>query len=291
MKVAIDTTDKATGKHIWYTVPADRPMTVMDLMRHTSGMTNQGPKDEKGELIFPVLKVRSHSLADGIKLMASAPLVHQPGTAFDYSPGPDVVGRLIEVWSGKPLDQYLEERIFKPLHMTDSGFYVPEEKWSRLTTLYQRGPNGEIVRTTDEAQEGYKQKSVFLSGSGGMVSTTVDYLRFAQMLLNGGQLDGVRILSRKTVELMSSDLLGDLPVAGGPMLPGYGFGLTVAVNRGPAKTATIGCAGEYYWEGAVASILFVDPKEQLLTVFMVQKRQGADISREYKRMVYQAIAD
>jgi CubicO group peptidase (beta-lactamase class C family) len=134
-------------------------------------------------------------------------------------------------------------------------------------------------------------KPPFLSGAGGLVSTTSDYLRFAQMLLNRGQLDGVRILSPKSIELMTSDLLGDLPIFDGPMLPGYGFGLSVAVNRGPAKTATIGSAGEYYWEGAAASLFFVDPSEDLLTVFMIQKREGIAISREYKRMVYQAIVE
>ena len=292
MKVAIDTADPATGKRVYYTVPAERQITVMDLMRHTSGINNRGPKDEKGDLIFPKLNLHQHTIADAMKLLASAPLVHQPGTAFDYSPGPDVVGRLIEIWSGMPLDQYLEERVLKPLHMVDTGFWVPENKWSRLTTLYDRDPkDGAIVRATDDAQESYKKKPIFLSGAGGMASTTTDYMRFAQMLLNGGELDGARILSPKTVDLMSSNLLGDLPVAGGPMLPGYGFGLTVAVNRGPARTATIGSAGEYYWEGAAASLFFVDPKEQLITVFMIQKRAGISLSREYKRMVYQTIVE
>ncbi|MGA2565060.1 MAG: serine hydrolase domain-containing protein [Steroidobacteraceae bacterium] len=285
MKVAVP----AANGVPWHTVPAERPILILDLLRHTSGINNQGPKDANGEAIFVRLDIRSHSLADGIKLLASAPLVHQPQAGFDYSPGPDVMGRLIEVWSGMPLDQYLNERIFRPLHMTDTGFWVPEAKWSRLTTLYDRGPNDEIVRATGEPQDGYKTRPAFLSGAGGLVSTTSDYLRFAQMLLNRGQLDGVRILSPKSIELMSSDLLGDLPVFDGPLLPGYGFGLSVAVNRGPAKTATIGSAGEYYWEGAAASLFFVDPNEDLLSVFMVQKREGIAISREYKRMVYQAV--
>jgi len=275
----------------WHTVAAERPILILDLLRHTSGMNNQGPKDANGELIFPRIDIKSHSLADGIKLLASTPLVHQPESGYDYSPGPDVVGRLIEVWSGMPLDQYLNERIFRPLYMPDTEFWVPEAKWSRLTTLYDRGPNDTIVRATGDAQDGYKTKPSFLSGAGGLVSTTSDYLRFAQMLLNRGQLDGARILSPKSIELMSSDLLGDLPVLDGPMLPGYGFGLSVAVHKGPAKTATIGSAGEYYWEGAAASLFFVDPSEDLLTVFMIQKREGIAISREYKRMVYQAIVE
>ncbi len=271
------------------TVPAEKPITVMDLMRHTWGQNNEGPRDAKGELIFPKLKIKEHNLEEGVRLMASAPLVHQPQSGFDYSPGPDVIGRLIEIWSGKPLDVYLEERIFKPLHMVDTGFWVPESKWDRIATLYDAGPNGQIVRATDEAQEGYKKKPIFLSGAGGLAGTTTDYLRFAQMLLNGGELDGVRILSPKTVDLMSSDLLGSLPIYGGPMVPGYGFGLTVAVNRGPQATASVGSAAEYYWEGAASSIFFIDPKEKLITVYMIQKRRGVSISREYKRMVYQTI--
>jgi CubicO group peptidase (beta-lactamase class C family) len=287
MKVAIPAADGMP----WHTVAAERPILILDLLRHTSGMNNRGPKDADGELILPRLDIKSHSLADGIKLLASAPLVHQPQSSFDYSPGPDVIGRLIEVWSGMPLDQYLDERIFRPLHMTDTAFWVPQAKWSRLTTLYDRGANDKIVRATGDAQDGYRMKPSFFSGAGGLVSTTSDYLRFAQMLLNRGQLDGVRILSPKSIELMASDLLGDLPVFDGPLLRGYGFGLSVAVNRGPAKTATIGSAGEYYWEGAAASLFFVDPSEDLLTVFMIQKREGIDISREYKRMVYQALVD
>jgi CubicO group peptidase (beta-lactamase class C family) len=199
------------------------------------------------------------------------------------------MGRLIEIWSGRPLDVYLDETIFKPLHMADTGFWVPEEKWNRLTTLYDMGPNGKIVLATGAPQDGYKQKPIFESGAGGLVSTTIDYARFAQMLLNNGELDGVRILSPKSVELMTSDMLGDLPVNGPPMLPGYGFGLTVAINRGPAKTDTIGSAGEYYWEGAAASLFFVDPTEDLITVYMIQKRGGIDISRQYKRMLYAAL--
>jgi CubicO group peptidase (beta-lactamase class C family) len=288
MKVAVDTTD-ANGKHSYSLVPAERPILIVDLFRHTSGMNNAGPKDEYGKAILPTLNIQEHNLEEGIKLLASAPLVHQPETGFDYSPGPDVIGRLIEIWSGEPLDQYLDETIFKPLHMVDTGFWVPKEKWNRLTTLYDAGPTGEVVKATDKAQDSYKEKPIFESGAGGLASSTMDYARFAQMLLNGGELEGVRILSPKTVELMSSDMLGDLPVYGGPILPGYGFGLTVAVNRGPGKTDTIGSAGEYYWEGAASSIFFVDPKEKLITVYMIQKRRGVAISREYKRMVYAAL--
>lgn len=279
MKVAVDKTD-ATGRRVQYTVPTERPITVLDLVRHTNGIKE--------------INIYDRNIADGIKLLAAQPLIHQPATVWNYSPGQDVLGRLIEVWSGKSLPAYLEESVLKPLHMVDAGFFLPEEKWNRLATLYNSGPNGEIVRAPAEAQEyanagTTKKMPIFPRGAAGMLSSATDYTRFAQMLVSGGELDGVRILSPKTVELMGSDLLGDIPIGGGPMLPGYGFGLSVAVNRGPGRTATIGSAGEYYWEGAHASLFFVDPKEKLITVFMIQKSRGIAISREYKRMVYQAI--
>jgi CubicO group peptidase (beta-lactamase class C family) len=293
MKVAVDKMDTATGKRAYSLVPAERQITILDLFRHTSGMTNRGPADENGDLIFQKLNYNSHPMTEGIKLLASAPLVHQPGTGFDYSPGPDVIGRLIELWSGQALEVYMQEHLFGPLHMVDSGFWAPEEKWGRVVTMYTSGKNGEIARASAAQQEMFNatKKPVFPRGRNGLVSTAVDYARFAQMLVNGGELDGVHILSPKTVELMSSDLLGNLPVYGGPMLPGHGFGLTVAVNRGPAKTATIGSVGEYYWEGGAANDFFVDPKEKLITVYMVAKMGGIAISREYKRMVYQSLVE
>src|ERR1700722_11435350 len=194
MKVAVP----AANGVPWHTVPAERPILILDLLRHTSGMNNQGPKDASGEPILGRLNIKSHTLADGVKLLAAAPLVHQPQSSFDYSPGPDVMGRLIEVCSGMPLDQYLNERIFRPLRMTDTGFWVPEAKWSRLTTLFDRGPNDKIVRATGDPQDGYKTKPIFLSGAGGLVSTTSDYLRFAQMFLHRVCLEGCALFSTQS---------------------------------------------------------------------------------------------
>jgi CubicO group peptidase (beta-lactamase class C family) len=168
-----------------------------------------------------------------------------------------------------------------------------------VPTLYDDGgPNGTLERinkgTLIEGQDSYKTKPLFLSGSAGLITTPTDFLRFAQMLLNGGELDGVRILSPKTVDLMTSDLLGDLPVRGA-ILPGYGFGYGVEVNRGPAKTATIGSAGEFNWTGAFGTLFFVDPKEQLIGIFMMQdmmqSRLSFDAMWQFKRMVYQAIVE
>jgi CubicO group peptidase (beta-lactamase class C family) len=292
MKVAGVKTDPATGQKTFSTVPAERPILVVDLFCHTWGQTNAGPKNEKGEAIFNRASVRDRTLAEAIPVIAAVPLVHQPGTVWDYSEGPDVVGRLIEILSGKPLDVYIREAVTKPLHMVDTDFYVPEEKWSRVATVYRgpgRGQGGAAVRESQAVQEQWiKTKPVYFEGSGGLVSTLTDYTRFAQMLLNGGELDGVRILSPKTVELMSSDLLGDIPYFAGPLLPGHGFGLTVAVDRGPAKTATIGTEGEYFWEGADGTDFFVDPNEKMIMVFMIQE-PGGGFMRDVKRIVYQAI--
>jgi CubicO group peptidase (beta-lactamase class C family) len=292
MKVAVVKTDPATGQKTFTTVPAEKPILVVDLFRHTWGQTNAGPRNEKGEAIFNRASIRDRSLAEGIPVMAKVPLVHQPEAYWDYSEGPDVIGRLIEIWSGKPLDVYVKEALTTPLHMVDTDWWVPADKWSRVATVYRgggRGQGGPAVRESQAVQEQWiKSKPVYLEGSGGMVSTLTDYTRFAQMLLNGGELDGVRILSPKTVELMSSDLLGDIPYFAGPLPPGHGFGLTVAVDRGPAKTATIGTEGEYFWEGADGTDFFVDPKEKMIFVYMIQEPGGA-LMRDVKRIVYQSI--
>lgn len=300
MKVLMEKIDPATGKRTTYTVPANRPIMVLDVMRHTWGGSTPGPLDDNGKPMLSSLNYRQYPLAEGIKLMATVPLLYQPGAYWRYSPGTDILGRLIEVLSGKSLDEYLEERLFKPLNMPDTAFWVPEPKWNRLAVLYDRNPkDGTIVRATNEsggsgAQPGFKTKPPYFSGAGGLTSTTVDYLRFAQMLVNGGELEGVRILGPKTVQLMGSDLLGDIPVmepSGADPHPGYGFGVQVAVNLGPAKTASVGSRGEFYWEGAGASIFFIDQKEKLTAVYMTQKRPGLEMSRIVKRMIYTAITE
>ncbi len=295
VKVAVDKKDPDTGKRIYYVVPAEREMTIRDLLRHTSGLDYVGPRDEKGESLYAKLGVTRNDITieEAVKRMAKAPLVHQPGAVWDYSLSIDVLGRLIEVVSGKPLDKFFEERIIKPLGMVDTGFYVPQEKWDRLTTLYTTNADKTIKRHAGPPQESYKKPAVLLLGGAGLVSTAMDYARFVQMLLNGGELDGVRLLSRKTVELMSSDHLGDMPVVS-PTLPmGYGFGLTFAVNRGVGKTGIIGSAGEYNWGGAAGTSFWIDPKEQMIGVFMVQILPSTDLTyrKEFKQLAYQAIID
>ena len=215
MSVAQESFD-ATGHRTYFTVPADRPITVRDLFRHTSGLDYEGPKDENGEPAYKKLGFTGgdgwapFDLAEAVRRLATVPLNHQPGTTFHYGLSIDVLGRLVEVLSGKPLDQFFEERIFRPLGMKDTAFFVPEEKWNRLAVLYTPKKGGGIEPSTSPAQENYKKKPTLLLGGAGSVSTLDDYARFVTMLLNGGELEGVRILGRKSVELMRSDHLGTL---------------------------------------------------------------------------------
>ena len=295
MKVAVDKKDQETGKRTYFVVPAEREITIRDLLRHTSGLNYQGPRDEKGDLMYPRLGVNRADITieEAVKRMGKAPLVHQPGTVWDYSLSIDVLGRLIEVTSGKPLDQFFEERIFKPLGMVDTGFHVPESKWDRLTALYTPNEDRTIKRHPGPPQESYKKPAVLLLGGAGLVSTAMDYARFIQMLLDGGELDGARILSRKSVELMSCDHLGDLPRTGILLPPGYGFGLTFAVNLGPGKTGNIGSTGEYNWGGAAGTRFWIDPKEEMIGIFLVQILPHTNLTygSEFKQLAYQAIAD
>jgi len=291
MQVAMDKTEPATGKRTYYTAPAEREITILDLMRHTSGLNYAGPKDANGELIYKqVLGDMQYPLREFIRRLASAPLVHQPGTVWDYSYSIDVLARLVEVVSGKSIDEYFSGHIFQPLHMVDTGYYVPEAKWSRLTTIYAPNPGGAAKRSDSPAQESYKKKPLLMMGGSGLVSTASDYARFVQMLLNGGELEGVRILSPKTVDLMSSNLLGDIPAVNNVNgRIGYGFGLTFAVNLGIDKTATIGSKGEYNWGGAAGTAFWVDPKEDMIGVFMVQVLPMRTVKDQFKQLAYQAI--
>ncbi len=295
LKVAVDKKDPVTGKRIYYTVPSERDMTILDLLRHTSGLDYQGPRDEKNELFYPKLGLTRPDITieEAVKRMGQAPLVHQPGSVWDYGLSIDVLGRLVEVTSGKTLDKYFEERIFKPLGMVDTGFYVPQEKWERLATLYAPNEDKTIKRSMAPPQESYKKPAILLFGGAGLVSTIMDYARFVQMLLGGGELDGARILSRKTVELMSANHLGDMPRAGSVLPAGVGFGLTFAVNLGPGKNGNIGSEGEYYWGGAAGTRFWIDPKEQMIGVFMIQilPHTGLTYGSQFRQLAYQAIAD
>jgi CubicO group peptidase (beta-lactamase class C family) len=307
MRVAVEKTDPATGRSLLsHSLPAVRPITILDLLRHTSGFNYEGPHDEKGNLVYQTTGLNAAGgndfpLSEFTKRLAQAPLVHQPGTIWDYSYSMDVLGRLVEVVSGQPLDQFFADRIFKPLRMDDTGFYVPQPKWGRLATLYNPSPKG-VARADAVAQEAARRKPALLMGGAGLMSTAMDYARFTQMLLNGGVLEQARLLSPTTVDLMRSDVLGSLPKApirlpvgdGPPVvaeLPpaGYGFGLTFAVSRGPEQTGSIGSKGEYNWAGAAGTTFWIDPDEQLVGVLMIQTMFDLTLGSKFKQLAYQAI--
>ncbi len=202
MQVAVEKPHPATGKMILAgTVPADRQITMIDLMRHTSGLNYTGPRDENGELTYRQLGLEMQGgdipLAEMVKRLSGAPLVRQPGTAWDYGLSTDVLGRVVEVISGQSLDEYFADRVFKPLQMNDTGFYVPKSKWDRLATLYMPNPDGTVQRANVPAQDSFKRPPVILNGGGGLTSTALDYAHFIQMLLNGGILGDERLLSPK----------------------------------------------------------------------------------------------
>lgn len=305
MKVSVPKTD-FYGRVSYIMAPAERPITIHDLLRHTAGLaygeiTMNAPVKEayaKVGLYKPgVIDYDSRDITpqDQIEGLAKAPLVHQPGTVWEYSLASDLLGRVVEAVSGKRLEDFLEEKIFKPLKMTDTGFFVPKEKIHRLSQPLATDPiTGAPNKMLDVSQP---PKNA--SGGAGAVSTAGDYLRFCQMLLNGGTLDGARILSRTTVKLMTSDHLGDrisAVVTPGELLlgtPGYTFGLGFAVRKGPGMAGVAGSEGEYMWAGYGGTYFWVDPQEQLAGVFMSQ--QPGPIRVFYRKMiknlVYQAITD
>ncbi|MYC68810.1 MAG: beta-lactamase family protein [Acidobacteriia bacterium] len=296
MRVAIDEAGPVAGRRKSYTVPADRQITVRDLFMHTAGLSYPGPIAPDGERYFAKTGVsQATTLEEMVKRIAKAPLVQQPGTTWQYGYSTDVLARYVEAVSGMPIDEFFRKNIFEPLGMSDTGYYVPEKKWDRFTVLYTLNDGKKTVRrSTAAAQDSYKQPTTKLGGGSGLVSTTKDYARFCQMLANDGELNGVRILSRKSVELMRADHMPvDMSRAGGTSLAGWGFGLTFAVSRGPGQTGIIGTKGEYRWGGAAGTRFWIDPKEEMVTIFMVQilPYRGLSYGQEFKRLAYQAIVD
>ncbi|MEO8027987.1 MAG: serine hydrolase domain-containing protein [Bryobacteraceae bacterium] len=294
MQVAVEEKD-SSGKAATHTVAATKQITIRDLLRHTSGLNYAGPRGEDGS--FGLAKARAatagQDLAAVIRAFAAVPLLREPGTAFDYSYSIDVLGRLVEVVSGTTLEEFFSKRIFEPLGMKDTGFFVPEEKWSRLATLYRPTADASLVRISGGPQDSFKKKPSAFMGGEGLTSTARDYARFCQMLLNNGTLDGARILGRKTVELMHADHIEGLPRVGTTLPAGFGFGLTFAVNPGVGKTGVPGSEGEYYWGGAAGTRFWLDPAEQMFGVFMVQILPNGTLpyAERFRQMAYQAIVD
>ena len=282
-------------------VEPDRPMSVKDLMMHMSGL-GMGALGADG---LPTMRFLdgTDTLADVVSSMAGEPLRFHPGTRWLYGMSTDVCGRLVEILSGRRFDEYLQDELFGPLGMTDTGFRVSDDQVDRFAASYFRRPKDKSLKLVDDPEtSAYRGERAFLSGGGGLVSTTADYLRFCQMLVNGGELDGVRILGRKTVELMAANHLPgggsmtDFAIPGGfgeVGFTGMGFGLTVAVNLGPEKTGVVSSRGDFTWGGYASTIFWVDPVEHLTVVFMTQLIPSGTFNfrDQLKTLVYPAIVD
>ena len=281
-------------------VPATEQITIWNLLTHTDGLTYHwnerlGPQYAAADITHGLLQDES-TLAEKMKILATIPLLHQPGAEFEYGLSIDLLGYLVEVVSGMSLDAFFSERIFKPLGMKDTHFFIPEAKRERIATVYERTKDGPITRKSQEPTvEGsltystdypYNGPRTYFSGGGGLVSTVSDYARFAQMMLNGGKFDGVRLLSRKTVELMTTNQLAKMDVD-------FGFGLGFGVVRDESDLNEIGSVGRFGWGGFFFTNFFVDPQEQMIGIFMCQLHPsgGLDLGERVRILCYQAIAD
>jgi CubicO group peptidase (beta-lactamase class C family) len=266
--------------------PAQREITIRDLLRHTSGFTYGVFGKGIVKSLYGQHGVDSSDItnAELVQRLAKVPLMYQPGTVWEYGRSTDVLGHLIERVTGQPLDQVLEARVFKPLKMTDTGFWVPLEKLDRIVEAFEKDPDGGT--TFPQLQVRYKPK--YLAGGQGLVSTAGDYLRFAQMLLNGGELDGVRILQKASLDEMTRNQLDGIKSP----LQVYGFGLGFAVRITEAGGSAPGSVGEYNWSGYGGTTFWVDPKEGLIAVLMTQAPNQRNYTRTlFRKQVYGALAN
>lgn len=319
LEVALSTTDSNTGgvsdgtmsrsigsgdeSLVGQTRKPARQPTIQDLLRHTAGFTygsfgNTEVDKLYREAGFPLFQ---GDLEAFVTKLGELPLQYEPGSKWHYSVAVAVQGRLIEVLTGMRFGEFLEKRLFAPLDMRDAGFKVPEEDLDRFAQLYApegvgamdffgRATSNKLVVAQPFLSHGYIHGQALESGGIGMVGSTRDYLRFAQMLVNGGELDGVRILSPKTLQFMTSNHLGDLPMGLGQT--GSGFGLGFAVIESPADAGGIGSAGEYWWGGAAGTTFWVDPAENLVGVFMVQSLpHRTNLRRVFRQLTYGAMTE
>lgn len=271
-----------------YTVPASREITVRDLLTHTSGLESGGAGSRAGARIAP--RDTSLSLAEYIPTLGEVPLDFQPGTRWRYSSlaGIEVLGHIVEVVSGQSFDQFLKERIFDPLGMQDTSFVVAPDKQPRLVTLYERSDAGVLERLDENP--GWLDTTTLFSGGGGLYSTADDYMRFGQMLLNGGELNGNRLLGLRTVQLMASNHVGDLYGPDANRANGLGFGLTVEVVMDPVLANTRRGKGSFGWGGAFGTYFWVDPENDIVALLMIQTR-AATLREDFANAVAQAIVE
>jgi CubicO group peptidase (beta-lactamase class C family) len=298
------------------TKPPSRPMLIVDLLRHTSGLTYGFQQRSNVDAAYREMKIgeveKAGTLQSMIDDLAKMPLEFSPGEAWNYSVSTDVIGYLIGKISGKPFEQFLKERIFEPLDMNDTDFFVPAGKAHRLAACYSADPQGGmtfhaadrkggLTLQDDPTKSSFLSPPSFISGGGGLCSTPADYLTFCRALLNGGELGGVRLIGPKTLALMTSNHLPgglDLPAMSRSLFSeatynGLGFGLGFAVTMDPAQTLIAGSPGEFNWGGAATTSFFIDPAEELITIFMTQviPSTAYPLRRELRTMVYAAITD
>ena len=301
LQVGVEKINAATGNPELSLEPAQRQMTIQDLLRHTSGLTYSFLGKSLVKEAYSEAKVfdPNQTLAEFVTKLSKLPLAHQPGTTWDYSMSTDVLGRIVEVVSGVPFDQFIADRIVKPLGLSDTGFFVAEEKAGRVARPQVDPATGKPPPIADVTK-----RPNWMSGGGGMVSTASDYVRFSQMLLNGGELDGARLLSPHTVALMTSDqtppdiaysrealqIFEPLGIAPTPR-DGQGFGLGFMVRTRTGQNMVPGSPGVFYWQGAWGTAFWVDPKEKLIAVLLVQVPllQGPHYQSLIRNLVYQAL--
>lgn len=261
-----------------------RPATIHDLLRHTAGLTYEfmGSSSVQRQYAQSRIGSRERSNAEFSHQLAALPLMFEPGSAWEYSRATDVLGRVVEVLGGQTLGRYLQEKIFKPLGMPDTGFCVPRRHCARIAEPFARDPEGGVQMRVIDVRE----DAALESGGGGLASTAMDYARFLQFMLNKGELDGVRLLGSRTVEFMTADHLGNIPVNSGAssdlLPPGHGFGLGFAVRKDLGIASVPGSVGTYFWGGMAGTTFFVDPATDMFACLMLQ----APNQREYYRMLF-----
>lgn len=267
-----------------------RPATVQDLLRHTAGLTYEflGSADVQRQYAKLQMGSRERSNAEFSRVLAGLPLMYQPGSVWEYSRATDVLGRLVEVLSGQTLGEYLRRNIFVPLGMHDTGFSVGQAHHPRIAEPFAHDPDGGVPMRVLEP----RRAATMESGGGGLLSTAMDYARFLQFMRNRGELDGVRLLGSRTVDFMTADHLGAIPVTGDVLPPGYGFGLGFAVRTATGIASVPGSKGLYYWGGIAGTTFFVDPAEDLYAVLMIQAPNQRDHYRPlFRSLVYAALLD
>jgi CubicO group peptidase (beta-lactamase class C family) len=296
-----------SGNHpAFKTAPVERPMTIRDLLTHTSGLTYGFMERTNVDAAYRKLGVGDrtrpgYTLRDMAATLAELPLEFSPGTRWNYSVSTDVVGHLIEIISGQSLDAYLREHVLGPLDMRDTGFVIGDAQVPRFAANYERQGDGALKLFDDPQRSVYRTCTLF-SGGGGLVSTVPDYFRFTAMLRNRGELDGVRLLGRKTVELMTmnhlpggQDLtqLAQAGVFTETAYAGVGFGLGFSVMQSAARAQILGTAGEFAWGGAASTAFWIDPVEDLIVIFMTQLMPSSSypLRRELRVLTYAALTD